>query len=52
MWHVAQAFGVKLQELTKEAKRRLAGLKKLQDMLTKYQGILEMMEPENEEAAN
>jgi hypothetical protein len=30
----------------------LVGLKKLQDMLTKYQGILEMMEPENKETAN
>ena len=30
----------------------LEGLKKLQAMLTKYQGILEMMEPEKNEAAN
>jgi hypothetical protein len=27
----------------------LAGLKKLQEMLTKYQGILEMMQPGEEE---
>jgi hypothetical protein len=30
----------------------LEGLKKLQAMLAKYQGILEMMEPETKEAAN
>jgi hypothetical protein len=30
----------------------LEGLKKLQAMLEKYQGILEMMQPENKEAAN
>ena len=30
----------------------LDGLKKLQAMLAKYQGILEMMEPEKKEAAN
>jgi hypothetical protein len=28
------------------------GLKKLRTMLEKYQGILEMMQPENGEAAN
>ena len=30
----------------------LDGLKKLQLMLAKYQGILEMMQPEDDEAAN
>jgi hypothetical protein len=30
----------------------LAGLKKLQVMLEKYQGILEMMQPEWKEATN
>jgi len=30
----------------------LAGLKKLQAMLEKYQGILEMMQPEGKEATN
>jgi hypothetical protein len=30
----------------------LEGLKKLRTMLEKYQGILEMMQPDNGEAAN
>lgn len=30
----------------------LDGLKKLQLVLAKYQGILEMVQPENDEAAN
>jgi hypothetical protein len=30
----------------------LKGLKKLQEMLTKYQGILEIMQPDKDEAAN
>jgi hypothetical protein len=30
----------------------LEGLKKLRTMLEKYQGILEMMQPSNDEAAN
>jgi len=30
----------------------LEGLKKLQSMLAKYQGILEMMAPDDKEAAN
>ncbi|MGA8155783.1 MAG: hypothetical protein WB822_06120 [Rhodoplanes sp.] len=30
----------------------LEGLKKLRTMLEKYQGILEMMQPDNDEAAN
>jgi hypothetical protein len=29
----------------------LAGLKKLKEMLTKFEGILEMMEPDKKEAA-
>ena len=39
-------------QLDIQASVDLEGLKKLRSMLEKYQGILEMMQPDNGEAAN
>jgi hypothetical protein len=39
-------------DLDIQASVDLKGLKKLQEMLTKYQSILEMMQPDKDEAAN